>query len=226
LSYFEPKLYQSFLQSHLKNWLQVLSGDYCSYDASLKIAILDTGVETLFNLDILRQNHDSKTENHLVECLQLLAATEKTLVFNHISSLLVYYMQAVKKHRGALFGQGSHIQSGASMDEPRETGMQFCLTLLGLVQDSEKDSLAWTTRASLLEIVEKENLFDRRQVDVQMTFINILEHILLSLQEGWKGAIRYSPKCILSRLIQKRRGPIEMYRTCRPMPFNNFSHRL
>ncbi|KAF9480438.1 hypothetical protein BDN70DRAFT_931712 [Pholiota conissans] len=182
----KKKLYLAFLQSYLKPWLQVVSDEYCTSNEMLKTSVLDAGIETLFNLDILRQNIDSKADHSLVEHLQVLSSTEKGLVYTHIQSILVYYIQAIRKHRGALFSQGSSQSQGASLDELHEYGTQFFISLLGLVQESERDTLAWTTRASLLEVVDKENLFNRKQPDMQRSLKHLLECILMSPNEGRK----------------------------------------
>lgn len=175
------------MQTHLRSWFQALSAPYASHDGSFKTAVLDAGVETLFNLDVLRQSHDSKNENLLVESLEKLSFTDRDLVMQNLPNILAQYISANKKHKGALFGQGSQTQPGASLDELHETGMRFFTSILGLVNDSKQDCRAWQTRALLLQIVERENIFSSKQLDSQMTFNRILELALVALSDGWKG---------------------------------------
>ena len=176
------------MQTHLKSWFQTLSAPWASHDDSFKTAILDAGVETLFNLDILRQSYDSKSENLLVESLEKMSSTDGDLVLQNLPNIIAQYISANKKHRGALFSQGSQTQPGASLDEFRETGMHFFTLLMGLV-NSKQDCRAWQTRALLLRIVEQENMFSSKQLDSQMMFNQILELILVALSDGWKGEI-------------------------------------
>jgi len=175
------------LQTHLKSWFQTLSAPWASHDDSFKTAILDAGVETLFNLDVLRQSYDSKSENLLVKALEKMSFTDADLVLQNLPNILAQYISANRKHRGALFSQGSQTQPGASLEELRETGMHFFTLIMGLVNDSKQDCRAWQTRALLLRIVEQENMFISKQLDSQMMFNQILELILVTLSDGWKG---------------------------------------
>lgn len=171
--------------------MSVLSAASAPLDSSLKISLLDVGIDTMFNLDMLRLTHDSRAENPLVERLQVISQTERALVLEHIPQLLVYYIQAIKKNRGALFSQGSQAYATTSKEELYANGMQIFISLLGLVEDSNRSPEAWTARLLLLETVDKENIFDGKQQDSQMTFNRILELALLALGEGWKGSDIY-----------------------------------
>ena len=168
--------------------MSVLSTATALLDSTLKISLLDAGIDTMFNLDILRLMHDSRAENPLVERLQVISQTERALVLEHIPQLLVYYVQAIKKNRGALFSQGSQAYATSSKEELHANGMQFFISLLGLVDDSNRSPEAWTARFLLLETVNKENIFEVKQQDSQVTFNHLLEIVLLVLGEGWKGA--------------------------------------
>ena len=105
----------------------------------------------------------------------------------NLPKILAQYISANKKHRGALFSQGSQTQPGASLDEFHETGMRFFTLILGLVNDSKQDCQAWQIRALLLQIVERENIFSSKQLDSQITFNRNLELVLVALSDGWKG---------------------------------------
>jgi hypothetical protein len=156
-------------------------------DDSFKTVVLDAGVETLFNLDILRQSYDSKSENLLVESLGKLSSTDGELVMQNLPNILAQYIPAIKRHRGALFSQSSQTQPGASLDGFHESGMRFFTLILGLLNDSKQDCRAWQTRASLLQIVDRENVFHHKHLDSQITFHRILELVLVALSDGWKG---------------------------------------
>ena len=205
------------MQSHLRSWFRALS---VQGDDSFKTDILDAGVETLFNLDILRQSYDSKSENLLVESLEKIFSTDGDLVMQSLPNILAQYISAIKRHRGALFSQSSQTQPGASLDELHETGLRFFTLILGLVNDSRQDCRAWQTRAFLLQIVEGENLFNRKQLDAQMTFNRILELILVDLNDGWKGENDALPEKFLDLTIRYR-GPPGACFARSSVPFNN-----
>ena len=123
----------------------------------------------------------------LVECLEKISSIDEDLVMQNLPNILMQYISANKKHRGALFSQGSQTQPGASLDELHETGMRFFTLIMGLVDDSKQNCRAWQTRALLLQIVERENIFNSKQSDSQITFNRILELVLVVLSDGWKG---------------------------------------
>jgi hypothetical protein len=122
-----------------------------------------------------------------VESLEKISSTDGDLVLQNLPNILAQYISGIKRHRGALFSQGSQTQPGASLDELHKTGMHFFTSFLGLVNDSRQDCRAWRARAFLIQIVDRENLFNREQLDSQMTFNRILELILVALSDGWKG---------------------------------------
>jgi hypothetical protein len=132
----------------------------------------------------------------LVESLEKISFTDEDLIMQNLPNILAQYISANKKHRGALFSQGSQTQPGASLDELRETGMRFFTLILGLVNDSKQNCRAWQTRALLLQNVERENIFSTQQSDSQITFTRILELVLVALSDGWKGESNALPGII------------------------------
>jgi len=158
-----------------------------SHDRSLFDIVSDAGLETLFNLDVLRQSYDPKTEHPLLEHLRKLLLIERDNTLIILPKLCANYIISIKKHRGALFGQGSQSQPEAALAEFHEAGLRFFILLLSLVNYTHRDTLTWKTRLSLLQIVDQENLFDRHQVEAQMTFNQIIDLIIVALNDAWKG---------------------------------------
>lgn len=172
---------------HLKNWIITLVKIDAYADNSVKDIVLEAGLDTLFNIDVLRQTHDSKTESPLVENLRKLAISDRDVVLGIIPDLFDHYVTATKRNRGALFSQGSQSQPGASLQESQETILRFFTTLLSLIHDSHQDLLSWKARLSLLKTVDEQNIFDRRQIEAHMTFNQTIELVIVALNDAWQG---------------------------------------
>lgn len=128
-----------------------------SDDTSLLTEYLyDAGIETVFNLDSLRHLTKSESENSLFDALQQIETKPVLLILPRIFSSFV---QAIKKYRGALFPQTSSQTPEATWGNLRVTGMRFYASCQALLYDPRYVAESWTTRASLLALVEEETLF-------------------------------------------------------------------
>lgn len=177
------------MQSYLKLWIQSLALNGIQDEKLLKNAVLEAGVDTLFNLEILRQSQDSKAGNPLIEQLRTLVQADRNSVFRIIHDLFAYYISATKKNRGALFSQGSQSQPGAALEQFHEAGLRFFMALFSLVDNAHQDQRTWGTRLALLNTIDTENLFDRTQIEAQTTFNEILELVIVALNDAWQGEV-------------------------------------
>ncbi|KAF9560209.1 hypothetical protein CPC08DRAFT_690317 [Agrocybe pediades] len=184
----KKKLYQTFLNSHLRNWMQSLSFGYLPEQQPFSDVVLESGIETLFNLDVLRQTNDQKTEPPFLEHLRKLLASGRDHVYRALPRLYSSYVNSIKKHRGALFSQGSQSQPGAALEEFHEAALRLFTSMLALVDHNDQDALSWMTRLSLLQTVDQENLFDRHQMEAQMTLNQLVDLIIIALNDAWKDA--------------------------------------
>jgi hypothetical protein len=163
-------------------------------------AFLAAGIDTVFNLDVLRHTHESKADNLLVSHLRVIVDENKLLIYEFIPILFVQYVKALNKHRGAIFSQGSHSQPGAVLEHIWQSAMNFFTLLLALVVDGsggggQYEKSAWQTRLALLRTVDQENLFSQKQAGSRVTMDEILELLLTGLNDGWKGK---RASCLLS----------------------------
>lgn len=181
------QLFQTFLQSHLYNWLLVVTKDFNIYQ-SLKTDITEAGIDTIFNLDILRQSQDGNTESALLQNLRTLNRTHAELVIEALPQIYIHYIHSLKKYRGALFGQGSQHSGGTALDELHGSGVRFFVSCEGMLREHSQTSRVWAIRIALLEIVNQENLFHRKQPDTQVVLNQLLETSLTALCDSWKGA--------------------------------------
>ena len=176
------QIFQTFLQSHLKNWLHAVAKDFGIHE-SLKDGIVDAGIDTIFNLDNLRQSQDGNTESALLQDLRTLNKSHGEIVMETLPQIYVHYIHSLKKHRSTLFGQGPLH----SDDELHVAGVRFFVSCEGMLRGHDQTSRVWTTRIILLQIVNQENLFHRNQPDTQVVLNQLLETSLIALNDSWKG---------------------------------------
>lgn len=162
----------------------------------LRSAFLAAGTDTIFNLDILRHTHESKTDNLLILRLDAITNEDRPLVHEFIPILFVQYAKAINARRGAVFSQGSQAQPGVLLEQVRQSTMNFFMLLLRLIIiDGSDEKSAWQTRLALLRTVDEENLFSQKQVESQATIDRVLALVMSSLNEGLKGKF----ECLLKR---------------------------
>lgn len=149
------------------------------------IAQFKNGSFHLFSLDVLRHIHDSNIDKTLLKCLQTLLASKRSVILQSSPKLLVHYIRSIKKHRGALFSQGSQL--GPSLDEVHESAMNFFISLASLISDDDADKEVWRSRVELLEVVKSENIFNRKQGGSVTVFNDILGSSIKALHDAWKG---------------------------------------
>jgi len=159
-------MHQTFIQSHLLNWLECISLAQAS-QPTLISSIYAAGTEILFTLDILRQiqiQSSSTIASALSTNLQMLLSNHPSQVLSSLPRLFASFVHSIQKHRGTLFNQPSGSTMGVSntATDVRKMAMVFLVSCMGLVDqtdDSDGDKV-WETRISLLEIVCQETLFN------------------------------------------------------------------
>lgn len=117
--------------------------------------------------------------------------------------LFLSYVQAVKRHRGAVFSQSSNVGSTAALnDEVNAASMRFlanCETVVSGGDDAAiKEAVVWNARLRLLEVVLDEKLFNIQQEDAVVVLNRIIGDAIELLSNSWKGErfLRESgPKC-------------------------------
>lgn len=171
------------MQSHLCNWLHAIAKDFGIHE-SLKTGIVEAGIDSIFNLDILRQ--DRNAESALLQYLRTLNKTHGILIIETLPQIYLHYIHSLKKHRGALFGQGSQHSGATALDELYNSGVRFFISCESMLRDHPQTSRVWETRIALLQIVYQENLFHRKQADTQVVLNQLLETSLTALNDGWK----------------------------------------
>lgn len=162
-------------------------------------SIYESGTETLFNLDILRQLSDSRPTDqssllfsHLHKARSLSLENGSTL--SAVPSLLSSYVQAVKRYRGAVFSQHSNTTNVAALnDELHLASMRFFANCVAVVVGDDlnggktKEVGVWHARQKLLETVLDERLFDAQQEGATAMLNTAIEDAISVISSSWNG---------------------------------------
>ncbi|KAF5377547.1 hypothetical protein D9615_005195 [Tricholomella constricta] len=182
-SSYKKKVYLAFLQGCLPHWLECATRPTSNEPyKSLLDAVYGAGAETLFSLDILRQVRDSRTENNLFETLALVLSSSNLEIYAVLPRLFSSYIDSIKKYRGALVSQGSTQLPGALNAEIQSSGMQFFASCLTLLDARENSAQSWSTRVTLLSLVNQESLFNRTQEDAKIHLNRVIAQALATLE--------------------------------------------
>lgn len=173
------QLHQTFLSNHFSIWLQALSS---VEERGIHQAILNAGMDTFLNLEILRHYQDTKSDPGVISQLQKVALQNPDIAHGFIPVFFSSYIQALDRHRGALFSQNS--QSHSPLDRSRQTAMACFSSLVGILEGFTTIS-SWKTMLELLEIIKRDNI--HRGQPSPPTISNILQTCLETLQRGQKG---------------------------------------
>jgi hypothetical protein len=139
------QLHFTFLQTYLKPWIECIS---MTHPSTLVDTHYATGVEILFNSDSLRRPPDQ-----LFVQLSQLHDVSQSCVLSVLPRLLRSYIFVLRKHRNSLYS-GSDFDT---MQQVRVAGMKFFISCQQFLKISSPET--WSSRASLLLIVEQENIF-------------------------------------------------------------------
>ena len=148
--------------------------------------IYDAGIETMFGLDTIKQAADHKHDTVLTESLEAALGESSDAVFRALPQLFASYIQSVKRHKGALFSQGSNQAPGHITEQVQRATMAFYAGFVSLAHMSV-DVPAWQCRVSLLELVEKENLLSPKDEDAKALLRRDGELAIEVLSDAWDG---------------------------------------
>ncbi|KAI0724331.1 Urb2/Npa2 family-domain-containing protein [Cerioporus squamosus] len=164
----KKKLYTIFLKRYLPSWLHLASCKPTSPGQlpSLVAEIYDAGIETMFGLDIIRQAADHKLDTNLSEALEAASKEHSEVVLRCLPRIFESYVQTVKRHKGALFSQGSNQASGYLTEQVQRASMAFYAACDALAR-SGADDVSWQCRTSLLDVVERENLLSMKDEEAK-----------------------------------------------------------
>ncbi|KAI0271531.1 Urb2/Npa2 family-domain-containing protein [Gloeopeniophorella convolvens] len=181
----KKKLTQTFTKSHLGTWLHLLSGE------DTHTAVIDLGVDLLFNADTLKQIAESPRDSPLFEALRAHTSTSQLYVLSVLPRLMAAFTQAVKRRR-SLFASGS-----SSSADVRALALSFFSACEEILQSvGTEDARVWRSRRDLLRVVEAEFLFDVGQEDTTVLLKEIAEDSIKCLISTEGGSLQVALQCL------------------------------
>ncbi|EKM83399.1 hypothetical protein AGABI1DRAFT_123732 [Agaricus bisporus var. burnettii JB137-S8] len=213
----KKKFYQLFLQSFLTDWIRVLSvyttprADLSPQEFRLYQNIYESGADTFFNLEILRQLSDSRPtdqSNALFSHLNKSRSSSGNFaVLSAIPPLFSSYVQAVKRYRGAVFSQHSNLANVTALnDETHAACMRFFANCEAVIVGDNasggkvQEVGVWRARLKLLETTLDESLFNAQQEGATAMLITVIEDAIGIISCSWNGehedVISLAIKCL------------------------------
>ncbi len=192
---------------------------------SLVADIYDAGIETMFGLEIIRQAADHKLDTGLAEALDAASKEHSAVVLRCLPRLFESYVQSVKRHKGALFSQGSNQASGYLTEQVQRASMAFYATCDGLAR-SGADDVSWQTRVSLLEVVEKENLLSTKDEEAKALLRGDGDSAVEALAAARDGSYRHLPVLVEPHSMLSIRATCRTDRECCEGPGHIDTYRL
>jgi hypothetical protein len=152
------------VQSHLQLWSEcVLSQPHLrGLNHDLVDEIYAAGTESLFNAEILGQEHGFKSQYLLFSALEKLAQTSPSTAAGILPQIFASFIQCIRRHRSVLGTRGLGQCSG-NAEEWRTDGMAFFTLCHGLLAKIRPFDEIWSARLALQSIVENERLFNTGQ---------------------------------------------------------------
>lgn len=145
----------------------------------------------MFGLEILKQTADNKQGWVLSDALEDTLKESPAVLFRSLPRLFAAYVQNVKLHKGALFGQGSSQTPDHITDQVQAAAIAFYATCDALARTTTDDA-SWQCRVSLLEVVEREGLLNSKDSKAKMLLRQDGDLAVEALATAWDGSyIRY-----------------------------------
>ncbi|KAJ7102157.1 Urb2/Npa2 family-domain-containing protein [Mycena belliarum] len=180
-----------------KLWF-VLSSDHAP--SALQESVYNAGIETMFNVDTLRQVHN---EDH--PFFLALQSITGELVQPMLPRIFSSFVQNTKKYRNALFAQGSGHTPAAVTKQVHEASFSFFDSCEVLFSAADLTPLMWEARLGLLTVVEEEHLFNSNQLEEQTSLkaaVPLILSVLKSEAAGNCTEQAASSLACLSKLMQ------------------------
>lgn len=152
------QLFTQFCQHVSGNWLHAIIAEPEDISISNTLAdIYQTGIDTIFNVDVLRQAQ-GYPEKNTEDILHKAADSSSDAVILCLPQIFQSFVGTLQKHRNTLFIQGSSRGSGTSLEQARVVSMGFFATCSSILDTVRNRDCAWQAKVLLLEVVESQRL--------------------------------------------------------------------
>ncbi|KAF5382976.1 hypothetical protein D9757_006310 [Collybiopsis confluens] len=179
----KKKIFNLFVETYLEDWLASLNFLNSSPDFStLHGSIYASGCDCLSSLDVLRDNH---TEAALFSALGNIPPDTSMPVLPQIFSSRV---QALRKNRATIFGQGSSYKSDSAQDL-HEAALRFFTLCQTTLKRAVEKSDARKTTALLLDVISEENLVSTGHMESVRAMKEITTSALIELAGEHEGSL-------------------------------------
>ncbi|KAJ2920391.1 hypothetical protein MD484_g47, partial [Candolleomyces efflorescens] len=146
-------------ESYFQAWLQRLQdkSPAAQYEY-LRQAILTCGMDTLFNLDTIRQMTDSLEESPICLALYKAFQNDRNVALKALPPLFDHYIASLRKHRGAIISASSSSRV-PDQTELNSASSKFFLCLRNLVDAQKRDVSAWDAVSQMVDVIGRENIY-------------------------------------------------------------------
>ncbi|KAF8649798.1 hypothetical protein AX16_005564 [Volvariella volvacea WC 439] len=189
----KKKLYTHFINSHLSTWLTfILSAPR----DKLYEDVYEVGVDTLYNVDSLRQPQDfHEGGTFFIKLISTCSTSEQ--LFGALPRLFCSFVHATKRHRGSVYGQGSN-SSNTAVEDASVAAVHFLSSCLHALDTISNILAAWTARLELLKVAERENVLQSNFSAVNILLSQITALIMDTLSNSSPDTQReYAAECLL-----------------------------
>ena len=151
-------------------------------------SIYTTGIESLFSVDTLRGDRDSKSELALFDAFEALAEPVLTLLPAVLSQIFSSFVQCLRRCRSALYIHGSN-QASNNPEELRVEAMNFFASCHNLLDHLDQSEEVWSARLATLSVVEKENLFVVNHPKTRQSLTHVSDLAAAALDTAWNSTL-------------------------------------
>ncbi|KAK7463828.1 hypothetical protein VKT23_005765 [Stygiomarasmius scandens] len=192
----KKKAFSTFIKSILPDWMKCCTAISSTPTyRNIYQVIYASGVECLFNLEILR---DPKLEESLFDALGHVGSD---VSIDFLPHLYLSHVESLRKNRGVLLAQDSKNLLD-SLHEYRSSAMRIFESYNAILLEDKSPTHSaqiWRTRSSLLDLIDQQRLFNSQQSET--VFKTIIHAILFELASDQKEIIQILFECLVS-LVQ------------------------
>ncbi|KAF5368462.1 hypothetical protein D9758_002365 [Tetrapyrgos nigripes] len=152
----KKKIFSTFVRTVLPDWVLSCEATSAQHKHSVSRLIYASGIECLFNLEILR---DSKLEDTFFEAL---GKVDPEVIMPFLPCLYQSHVESIKKNRGALFAQDSKNRLDP-LNEFRNSALRVFESYHVILSEdklTQHPISVWRTRSALLDLVDQYHLYN------------------------------------------------------------------
>ena len=144
------QIYTLFTDHHLSKWIEYIG---VTQHKSLEHVVYTAGVDTLFNLEMLRAFiGGNDTLDSLLHSLNKSSGS-----YTALPRLYVSFIHSLRRHQNAVFSQNSSHEAGTITEQVQLSGMYFYQRAEAILLTEDLPQI-WQSRHAILQLIEREHL--------------------------------------------------------------------